>query len=171
MRNRQVQIRGQSRLRLGICEHGREAANAALVIAQSHGRRGMQHPVVAILRIQRQQLFQLDDGIGVLVSIQHDAGVVAAQFDVIRGHLQRRGQQYLGIIQYVARDADACQQPHGLHMITLAHQKVANQLLSGVEFALAEQAGRRDDLRRHRLELGHVPAGRRAGALSSPSMR
>src|ERR1700722_14795928 len=97
------------------------------MVSESHGGSGMQGPVVDVLWIQRQQFIELGDGIGMLVSIQHHAGQVASQFNVVRSHRQRTGQQYLGIIEYVARYTDARQQAHALYMISVSQQKGTDQ--------------------------------------------
>ena len=157
--DRQMQVGRQRRFRVRVREHVGEAADAAFMIAEPDGRRGVQGAVVDVLRVEFQQPIELGDGLGVLVAVQQHAGVVAPQFDVVRGHLQGRGQQDLGIIEHLARDADAGQQPHRLDMIAVAQQERANELFGGREVAFAEQTGRGDDLWRKRFQLVRVRGG------------
>jgi len=73
------------------------------------------------------------------VAVEQDAGVVAPQFDVIRGHGECRGQQHLGIVEYVARHAEAGEQAHRLDMIAVAQQERADELFRSRQLAFAEE--------------------------------
>ena len=129
------------------------------MVAEPYGRRRMQGPVIDVLRIELQQSLELLDRFGVLVAVEEHAGVVAAQFDVIRRHFERRRQQDLGVVEHLARDADAREQTHGLDVIAMAQQERANLLFRGAELAIAEERRRRNDFRRCRLQLLDVCGG------------
>ena len=133
-----MQVGCQARARARIGKHRGEAADTVLMVAEPYSRRRAQGPVIDVLRIELQQSVELLDGFGVLVAVEEHAGVVAAQFYVIRRHFERRRQQNLGVVEHFARDADAREQPHGLDVIAVAQQERANLLFRGGELAIAE---------------------------------
>ena len=151
MRNRQVQVCRERGGRVRVAEHVGEAADAAFMVAKTDGRRRMERAVVDVLRVEFQETVELGQGLCVLVAVEQHAGIVASQFDVVRGHLKRRGQQDLGVIEYLARDANAGQEAHRLDLVAMAQQERADQVFCRRQVAFAEVPCRCDDLGRHGL--------------------
>ena len=87
-----------------------------------------------------------------LVAIEQHAPVIVAGGEVVRGALQHRRKQVLGVVEDLECHADAGQQPHRLDVVAVGQQERADQLLGAHDVAIGKQAGRRDHLRRHALQ-------------------
>src|SRR4029077_5218640 len=64
------------------------------------------------------------------------------------GPIEHRLEQQLRIVEYLALDADAREQTHGLDVVTVLEQEGADELLGLREFAVREQCCRRHHLGR-----------------------
>ena len=115
MRDRQVQIRIGRRSREQLLEEH----DGPFVFTESGAAGRIQIPVGPIPGFQREQLRELGAGRLMTVQLEEDAGVLVAGEAVIRRALDHRGKQELGIVQHVAHNADAGEEPHPFEIIAV----------------------------------------------------
>ena len=86
-------------------------------------------------------------------------GVLGARQAVVRGEFQHRGQQQLGIIEYLAGDADARQQAHRLDVVAVLQQECPDRRLRAIQVSVHEQGRRGNHLARQAAQGRHVARG------------
>ena len=157
MGDREVQL---SRLR-GPGQELTIDLDGALVLPKAHAGGRIERAVSAILGLGGQQLCGLILGLAVQVALDQQLRVVEARGMVIGRALEHRLEQYLRIIEYLALDADARQQTHGLDVIAMLEQERADELLGCPRLAVGEQRGRRHHLIRQCFQCRDVRGRRR----------
>src|SRR5882762_10840897 len=103
---------------------------------------GVEGPVGRVVRLERQELVCLLDRLQVLVTLHEHGGVLIARCTVVWRKHQYALEQELGIVEYLKLDANLRQQPHRFDVVAVRLQKLAHELLRGVQLALKEQVGR-----------------------------
>ncbi len=129
--------------RRGVGQHIFVDGDGALIVAQSDGRGGSQCPVVAVLRIQRQQGVDLHRRQDVFLALDQGFRIVVARRPVVGLQHQDGFEQGFGVVQDIASQADARQQTHGLRMVAGLQQEGADDVLGRFKVAVGEQSGRR----------------------------
>ena len=121
---------------------------------------GIQHVEGAVPRIILEKQVEFTTRGHVLMELDEHSRILEARGPVRGCHLQHRRQQQLSVIEHLAGDADARQQPHRLHMIAVLQEKGADHGLRHIQVPVREQtrgghhpgwqtAQRRHVIRRH----------------------
>ena len=103
-----------------------------------------------------EQLLELGHGLHVLVPLQERERVVVSHGLIIGRERERALEQQLRIVEDLELHADARQQAHPLHMITVLQEIAADDLLGRVHLAVGEHAVRGDNLLRQVRERRDV---------------
>ena len=118
------------------------------MIPEAHAASGELNPQLAVVGLLLEHRLDLSEGLRVPVKLQKHAGVFSARGSIVRCPLEHGRQQDLRIIEYAPGNADARQEPHGLHMIAVREQVGAHPRLGAVEIAVGEQRHAGQHLRR-----------------------
>ena len=135
--------------------------------AKTNQVRGREHAQLAAARIIFEQLRKLLLGVLILVKLDQDVGELQPRRTVAGRPLQDRLQQQLRVIEDLARDADAGQQPHCLHVIAVGDQPCAHQRLRDFQITVFEKPDGGEDLCGHLAQSGQM-AGSGVGILGLP---
>ena len=156
MGDRQVQVRGARRIHQELAVE----RDRLFVLAEADAGGRVERAVLAILRLELQQLLELRARLAVLVALDQHQRIVVARGAVVGRQREHGLEQQLRIVQHVARDADLRQQAHGLDVIAMLQQIGADDVLGGRQFAVGKQARGQYDLGRQALERRHMLRGR-----------
>src|SRR5690242_10435787 len=115
MCDRQMQLR---RLR-SLSKQRSVKLNRALMLTETNEGQGMQHPVIAIGRIDSQQFQYLLRRLLVHVTLAEDLRIIETSSLVLRCQVQNALQQKLRIVQNIALDANPCQKSHRFDLVAL----------------------------------------------------
>ena len=95
------------------------------------------------------------------------AGIFLAGDAITGCNLEDCRQQQFRIVEHLARNGNAGEQPHGLDMIAVIQQVGTHQRLGLVQIAVLKQPGRPHHLRRQLMQRGHM-TGRHGGVVGLP---
>ena len=110
------------------------------MIPEAHAASGELNPQLAVVGLLLEHRLDLSEGLRVPVKLQKHAGVFSARGSIVRCPLEHGRQQDLRIIEYAPGNADARQEPHGLHMIAVREQVGAHPRLGASRSPSANSA-------------------------------
>ena len=123
-----------------------------VVLPEPDRRRRRLGAIIEILRVEGQQLVNLDLRIKVPLPLDQRLGIVVAGEAKVRRDLQHRLQQGLGVVERVVDQPDAGQEAHSVGMVPGLQQEGADHLLRRSDHAVMEQRRRLNDLGRQGLQ-------------------
>src|SRR5215472_13861394 len=135
VRDRQMQLR---RLR-GALEQAAVFADRTLVLAEPDGGECMDGAEVAIGGIGGEEPGGLLPGLFVEVALVEDPYVVGARGLIVRRQLEYSFEEQLRVIEHIALDTNARQEPHGLDVMAVPQEEGAYQLLGRSELPVGEE--------------------------------